>query len=72
MTRLVESIAGLAPEKINDGENTAPKKRLKNHLRNYHEIHDGVEVVRRAGLPTLRQRCPRFDRWLTRLESLAP
>jgi Domain of unknown function (DUF4276) len=64
------AVAHLAPEDINDGENTHPSARLKK-VRGYDKAAHGWLVTQRAGLPALRARCPHFDSWVTRLEALA-
>jgi hypothetical protein len=67
---LSEAIAGLDPEDVNDGADTAPSKRLLRHLRGYRKALHGPLVIESAGLPELRRRCPRFGTWLARLEAL--
>lgn len=67
----IERAAGTKePEHINDGPETAPSKRLMRGVRGYNKRVDGVEVMLRTGLATLRERCPRFGAWVTTLESL--
>lgn len=60
-----------SPEDINDNPNTAPSKRISNALGNYNKRVDGPQIAQAIGLPTIRRECPRFNCWLTRLESLA-
>lgn len=67
---LARQIAGVAPEDVDDGQETAPSKRLLSHVPGYSKTVHGPLAVAGAGLPTLRAKCPRFDAWLTRLESL--
>jgi hypothetical protein len=64
-------IAGIPPEDINDGVETAPSRRLSKQIDGYDKITHGVEAVKRVGLSALRAACPRFDAWVTRLEALA-
>lgn len=59
------------PEDINDNPNTAPSKRISWVLPDYNKRVNGPQVAQAIGLPTIRRECPRFNRWLTRLESLA-
>lgn len=64
-------IAGVMPEDVNDGESTAPSKRLARFVDGYRKVLDGPDVTAKAGLAALRASCPRFGAWLTVLESLA-
>lgn len=59
-----------SPEQINDGEATAPSKRILAHVPGYEKVRAGPALVNKIGLPTLRMRCPHFGEWLSRLESL--
>ena len=60
-----------SPEDINDNPNTAPSKRILQVLPDYDKRIDGLQIAQAIGLPTIRQECPRFNQWVTRLESLA-
>ena len=65
-------VAGIPPEDVNDNEHTAPSKRLIKHLgSDYDKVTLGPLVTIAAGLPAIRAACPRFDAWVTKLESLA-
>jgi hypothetical protein len=70
---LAKSVAGIAPEEINDGPATAPSKRIINHLPEYEgrKAQAAVNVLYLTGLTVLRSRCPHFNQWLTRLEGLS-
>ncbi|MBI4860478.1 MAG: DUF4276 family protein [Candidatus Riflebacteria bacterium] len=68
---LRESLAGSNPEDIDDGEESAPSKRLADHIPGYVKTLHGPLAVEATGLPRIRAACPRFDRWLARLETLA-
>ena len=59
------------PEDINDNPNTAPTKRIRELIRRYNKRVNGIQIAQSIGLSTIRRECPRFDRWLTCLESLA-
>ena len=64
------------PEHIDDWPTTSPSHRLEAifvaHLRrSYDKIVDGRLLLEDAGLRDVRTRCPRFNAWLARLESLA-
>ncbi len=69
--KLRADIAGLMPEDVNDGANTAPSKRLLRFVEGYRKGLDGPDVTARAGLASLRASCPRFGAWLSALEALA-
>jgi len=58
------------PEVIDDGEATAPSKRLKRLYPGYDKVTFGLRIAQRIGLHTLRRECPHFAAWLTRLEGL--
>lgn len=58
------------PEDINDNEATAPSKRIKRSIPHYRKALHGPLVAMELGLDAIRKECPRFDSWVTRLESL--
>lgn len=58
------------PEQINQGRETAPSKRLKRILPGYSKISTGALLAEHIGLATIREKCPRFNQWITRLERL--
>ncbi len=60
-----------SPEDINDNPNTAPSKRIEPLLPGYNKRINGPQIAQAIGLPTIRRECPRFNSWVTRLESLA-
>lgn len=68
MKAIVAKFAGV--EHINDGENTAPSKRIIKLLPAYlgRKASVGPQIAERIGIPVLRQKCPHFDSWVTRLE----
>jgi hypothetical protein len=61
----------LNPEDINDKPLTAPSKRILDLLPDYQKPVAGLLIAQRIGLAAIRAVCPRFDAWITRLESLA-
>lgn len=69
--QLRADVGDQAPELINDGPHTAPSKRLLRYLGEYNKVLDGPAIAGKIGLERLRQACPHFGEWLTRLESLA-
>jgi hypothetical protein len=58
------------PERIDHGQHSHPKARIQRHYDDYDENVHGPLLAHAIGLPTLRQRCPHFHQWLTRLEQL--
>ncbi len=59
------------PEDINDGCETAPSKRIVQLFPRYRKVVQGPAVIAAIGLDAIREQCPRFNEWLSRLESLA-
>ena len=60
-----------SPEEINDSPHTAPSKRLSSLFPSYNKPLHGPEIASEIGLDGIRRKCPRFDRWVARLEILA-
>ena len=58
------------PEDINDSSSTAPGKRIEEAIPRYNKRVDGSQIAMDIGLDAIRAECPRFDRWVTQLESL--
>ena len=72
--RLVEMASGFkSPELIDDGDNTAPSRRIIGEIPEYRgmKASAGPIVADKIGLSTLRLRCEHFGEWLGRLEALA-
>ena len=64
-----------SPEAIDDGDKTAPSKRLDNLCREktrrgYGKTTDGVTAAECVTIPTMRAACPHFAKWLERIESI--
>jgi len=57
--------------KIDEGDQTAPSKRLKGIFPIYEKVADGPLIVMEIGLPPLRETCSHFDEWITWLEQVA-
>jgi len=57
-------------EDINNGSQTAPSKRLLANINGYNKIVYGACLASEIGLPTIRQKCPRFNRWIEQLEKI--
>jgi hypothetical protein len=71
--RLKANIEGQSPELIDDGEPTAPSKRISDQFPDYRGAKSvaGPRIAEEIGIDVVRSRCPHFDAWLKRLESLS-
>lgn len=58
------------PEDINDNKDAAPSKRIKRVIPRYNKKVDGPGLAMEIGLAKIRAKCPRFNGWVTSLESL--
>ncbi len=58
-------------EDINNRRETAPSKRLEKHIKHYKKRIDGIKLAESIGLNRMREKCPHFDGWIEKLESLA-
>jgi hypothetical protein len=58
------------PEHINDGENTAPSKRLGTLYPHYDKVLHGSLISESIGLKKMRQECQHFDKWVSCLENM--
>lgn len=60
-------------ERVNRSVDGAPSKRITRYFPAYGRGKStaGPMIAGRIGLPYLRQRCRRFDKWITQLEQLA-
>jgi len=61
-----------SPEKIDDGQETAPSKRIGKHIPEYPRAKPtaGPIVAAEIGLDKMRAACPHFAQWLETLENL--
>lgn len=57
-------------EEINDRPETAPSKRVLKLFPSYRKRLFGPMIAKRIGLDAIRQACPHFNEWLTKLESI--
>jgi hypothetical protein len=76
-TKEIEALKAIAdqyqtPELINDGQHTAPSKRIIAQFPDYGDAKSafGSQLAERIGLQVIRSKCPHFNTWLSRLESL--
>jgi hypothetical protein len=60
------------PEMIDDGPDSAPSKRIIAELPDYEDAKSAVgpQVAELIGLEVIRNRCPHFASWVSRLEQL--
>lgn len=58
------------PEKINDHSTTAPSKRLETLSNRFKKTSTGITIAEGIGIGKMREKCPLFNSWLTKLESL--
>ena len=60
------------PELIDDGPHSAPSKRIVAELPDYEDAKSAVgpQVAELIGLDVIRDKCPHFAAWLSRLEKL--
>jgi hypothetical protein len=71
MQALCDECAAFATsEDINLGQHSHPKYRIKQRAEDYDENVAGPLLAESIGLATLREQCPHFGEWLTRLERL--
>lgn len=80
LQKLRDDLGSLAPEDVNDGRATAPSKRLQAFIPSYSpgdrrkgegKSVYGPLVTEETGLASLRVQCPRFDAWISKLETLS-
>ena len=72
VNKLKRDIGDLDPEEINESPLSAPSKRIIKYLPNYEgqKAQVGPLIADDIGLSLLRQKCPHFDEWITKLENI--
>ncbi|NUM70706.1 MAG: DUF4276 family protein [Ignavibacteriaceae bacterium] len=55
------------PEEINDGPETHPSARLEKCFPGYGKILDSQQILKTCSIGKIREKCPRFDRWIQKL-----
>ncbi|MCC7042070.1 MAG: DUF4276 family protein [Burkholderiales bacterium] len=60
-----------SPEEINDGIVTAPSKRIIEICPSYQKPIAGIAAAKTIGLSALREHCPHFNSWVSKLEAAA-
>lgn len=58
------------PEKINNSRETAPSKRLEKLCASYKKTVNGITAAKEIGIDKMREHCPVFNSWVSKLESL--
>lgn len=58
------------PEEIDDGPDTTPSKRLISLDNSYRKVAMGKTISEAIGIQTIRQKCPHFDNWITKIKQL--
>jgi len=59
------------PEMINNGNDTAPSKRLSKILKPYSsKVLYGSMLAQEIGLTKIREKCPRFNNWILKIERI--
>lgn len=61
-----------SPELVDDGQHTAPSKRISAQFPVYEKLKTtvGPQMAGDIGLAAIRSKCPHFDEWVCRLEGL--
>ena len=72
IVKLKKDIGIIAPEEINESQQTAPSKRIINYLPDYEgqKAQVGALVAEDIGITEIRNKCPHFNEWITLLEKL--
>lgn len=69
---IINSCGGV--ESINNSRETAPSKRIDKFFNKYDEKYDkvfhGASIADDIGLDIIKEECPRFAQWLSKIESL--
>ena len=58
------------PELINNGESTAPSKRILACIPDYDKIDGGISILEKIGIAKLQKECKHFSDWIVKLEQL--
>ena len=64
--QLISDVSGMNPEDINNGNETAPSKRLLNAL-HYHKGETVVYPLELIGIEQMLEKCPHFQSWIKHL-----
>jgi len=73
MEKIISSCGGNI-EDINNSKETAPSKRMIKFFDDYDEAFDkvfhGYSIIEKIGLDRVVKQCPRFSKWIEKIESL--
>ncbi|MFH1718813.1 MAG: DUF4276 family protein [Planctomycetota bacterium] len=58
------------PEEIDDHYDTCPSRRIEWVFQGFKKTINGIMAARRIGLEKMRQECPHFNEWVTKLEDI--
>lgn len=58
------------PEDINNNPDEAPSKRLEKYITGYNKPIYGACLTTEIGMVKLRQKCPRYNAWIEKLENI--
>ncbi len=58
------------PEEINDNYETCPSRRIEEVFQGFRKTIDGITAACQIGLEKMRQECPHFNEWITKLENI--
>ena len=70
LRKFQDIISATSPEKINDGKETHPAKRIESIYPGYGKLSDGILIAETLGLNIMREKCPHFSEWITKLENI--
>lgn len=59
------------PEQINDGEQTAPSKRILEIYPSYQKVSDGILIADAIGIEKMMAECPHFEKWIRKIRNLS-
>ena len=59
------------PEMINNNKETSPSKRLTRIIDGYEKIIYGNILADAIGIERIRAKCPRFNRWIEKIQAIA-
>jgi hypothetical protein len=70
--KFLDDLGGLPPEDVNSGTETAPSKRIIKHYPQYEDNKAtwGTLIGDTIGSEAMRNKCPHFNEWLSKLERL--
>jgi len=58
------------PEEIDDHYDTCPSRRIEGVFEGFRKTINGITAAGRIGLEKMRQECPHFNDWITKLEKI--